>query len=127
MSANHQQHVATDDVGPSPGHGSSASFASHDPDHDAIQAREQHPSHGGPGHAHQVAQSQGLKLDTAASQSVQGSEGKTGGGPTEGSFKRPGGLAENPNARSKTVTLAEGENTFGVSLIPLQDHDKHNG
>jgi hypothetical protein len=33
----------------------------------------------------------------------------------EGSYKRPGGFAENPNARSKTITLAEGENTYGVS------------
>ena len=38
----------------------------------------------------------------------------------EGSFKRPGGLAENPNARSKTITLAEGENTYGVSVFVFE-------
>ncbi|WVN88535.1 uncharacterized protein L203_103746 [Cryptococcus depauperatus CBS 7841] len=30
--------------------------------------------------------------------------------------RRPGGLSEGPNARSKTVTMAEGENTFGQSF-----------
>lgn len=28
--------------------------------------------------------------------------------------RRPGGLSEGPNARSKSVTVASGEDTFGV-------------
>ena len=41
----------------------------------------------------------------------------------EGSYKRPGGFAENPNARSKTITLAEGENTYGaLNRHPAQPH-----
>ena len=30
-------------------------------------------------------------------------------------LKRPGGFTDGPNARSKSVTVAEGEDTFGVS------------
>jgi protein phosphatase PTC1 len=30
-------------------------------------------------------------------------------------LKRPGGLSEGPNARSKSVTVAEGDDTYGVS------------
>ena len=32
-----------------------------------------------------------------------------------GSMKRSGGLSDGPNARSKSVTVAEGDDTFGVS------------
>ena len=128
MSSSNTEHLATDSVGPSSGHGSSATLHSH---HDSNQSTTTTTS--GPGHAHSVAQAQGFKLDTAAAGSSSGStagrsgseEGSgssgagagTGGGPMEGSFKRPGGLAENPNARSKTITLAEGENTYGVSVF----------
>ena len=126
MSSSNTEHLATDNVGPSSGQGSSATLQSH---HDPTQSTT---TTSGPGHAHSVAQAQGLKLDTAASSSSSGSttgrsgseEGSastggtgTGGGPMEGSFKRPGGLADNPNARSKTITLAEGENTYGVSVL----------
>jgi hypothetical protein len=119
------EHLATDNVGSSPGQGSSSStLRSH---------AEPIPSSAssGPGHAHQVAQSQGLKLDTVASNqppssssatsSMSGEAGR-GGGPMEGSYKRPGGFAENPNARSKTITLAEGENTYGVSSSMSHSH-----
>jgi hypothetical protein len=114
------QHLATDNVGPTPGHAASASFhSSHPPPQSQTSSHTSSSSSTtptGPGHAHSVAQAQGLKLNTAASQQHPGSEeGRTGGGPMEGSFKRPGGLAENPNARSKTITMAEGENTYGVS------------
>ena len=131
MSSSNTEHLATDSVGPSSGHGSSATLHSH---HDSNQSTTTTTS--GPGHAHSVAQAQGLKLDTAAAGSSSGStagrsgseEGSgssgagagTGGGPMEGSFKRPGGLAENPNARSKTITLAEGENTYGVSVFGFE-------
>ena len=30
-------------------------------------------------------------------------------------LRRPGGFADGPNARSKSVTVAEGDETFGVS------------
>ena len=76
------------------------------------------------GHAQQVAQAQGLKLDTTASNQTaqaQDSSSSSGGGllGRVGSIRRPGGLSEDPNARSKTMTLAEGENTFGVSALSL--------
>lgn len=29
--------------------------------------------------------------------------------------KRPGGFSDGPNARSKTITMADGDDTFGVS------------
>lgn len=126
------EHLATDNVGPSPGQGSSATLHAHGdpnssttPSSTSTSTSTSASASSGPGHAHQVAQAQGLKLDTAASNqppagASSGSSGETrGGGPLEGSFKRPGGFAENPNARSKTITLAEGENTYGVSRLPF--------
>jgi hypothetical protein len=110
------EHLATDNVGPSPGQGSSSSTLH---SHVEPATTTSTGASSGPGHAHQVAQAQGLKLDTAASNQSSsagaGGEAGRGGGPMEGSYKRPGGFAENPNARSKTITLAEGENTYGVS------------
>lgn len=112
------EHLATDNVGPSSGQGSSSSTL-HSHTEPATTTNSSTGASSGPGHAHQVAQAQGLKLDTAASNqsssSGAGGEAGRGGGPMEGSYKRPGGFAENPNARSKTITLAEGENTYGVS------------
>lgn len=35
-------------------------------------------------------------------------------GDPSSSLKRPGGLSDGPNARSKSVTTAEGDDTFGV-------------
>ena len=32
-------------------------------------------------------------------------------------LKRPGGLSDGPNARSKSVTVADGDDTFGVCLF----------
>jgi len=47
-----------------------------------------------------------------------GVAGGAGGGAPAGHLlqplRRPGGLAESPNARSKTITTADGENTFGA-------------
>jgi hypothetical protein len=37
----------------------------------------------------------------------------------EGHPRRPGALSSDPDARSKTVTMADGENTFGVSLVTV--------
>ncbi len=34
----------------------------------------------------------------------------------ESSLKRPGGLSEGPNARSKSITTAEGDDTYGVGV-----------
>lgn len=61
--------------------------------------------------------------DTEGSPTPQrsGGAGDSSGGLGQGlssviGLKRPGGLSDGPNARSKSVTVADGEETFGVSL-----------
>lgn len=76
--------------------GSSASFRSR---HGTTSHPEGHHLHHHPGH-----------------QRTTEVTGGGGGGGAEQVLKRPGGLADSPNARSKTITMADGENTFGVGV-----------
>lgn len=83
-------------------------------------------SGGGKSHAQAIAQSQGLKLDPGTANAGVGGEryaedgvagtGSVNQGGGNGAGRRPGGLADNPNARSKTITMAMGDNTYGVSI-----------
>lgn len=94
--------------------GSSVVFTSHkDPAVVAEEAQSQSgaggagggsPAGGARGHGRQKEVT-GLSLSSAG-----------GGGATDRplSIKRPGGIADSPNARSKTITMADGENTFGA-------------
>lgn len=57
----------------------------------------------------------------------QNMNSQPGGGPS--GVRRPGNgpgptMQESPNARSKSITVASGNDTFGVScLVPLSHHD----
>lgn len=126
-----QSHDAPPDpsVGPRPGHGASVEYNSHNPDAHAKESREPQSdlsarptehlnpnSHFDPSAlARRRSPKQAnkdLHLNTEEANRLA-AEREHG---TEGIPKRPGALSSDPDARSKTVTMADGENTFGVSL-----------
>lgn len=126
-----QSHDAPPDpsVGPRPGHGASVEYNSHNPDAQAKESREPQSdlsarptehlnpnSHFDPSAlARRRSPKQAnkdLHLNTEEANRLA-AEREHG---TEGIPRRPGALSSDPDARSKTVTMADGENTFGVSL-----------
>lgn len=59
------------------------------------------------------------------SESLSSSSSSSGSTPlataAQAQARRPGGLSENPNARSKSITVADGENTYGaLNRHPVQ-------
>ena len=138
MSAS-QQSPADSSVGPRPGDEDSAQFNSHNPDthakggaqHQAHQSTEssfQPTEHLNP-HSHFDPSSlsrrrspkqanKDLHLNTEEANRLAAERENS----HEGIPRRPGALSSDPDARSKTVTMADGENTFGVSR-PERDSD----
>lgn len=120
-------------VGPRPGHGEAVQFNSHSPDSHAKEG-EQHqahhqssePSSHSSGHLNPHSHfdpssltrrrspkqaNKDLHLNTEEANRLAAEREQS----HEGLPRRPGALSSDPDARSKTVTMADGENTFGVS------------
>ena len=131
------QHPPPDpNVGPRPGHEETARFSSHSPDTHAKEGA-QHQAHqsGDPSfqqtehlnpHSHfdpsslsrrrspkQANKDLHLNTEEANRLAAEREHGH------EGIPRRPGALSFDPDARSKTVTMADGENTFGVSGLGI--------
>lgn len=117
-------------VGPRPGQAETFEFKSHNLDH-AAQEGQKHQAHAGsdssdlasrptehlnaPSHFDPSSMARRRSPKQANKDLHLNTEEANRLAAEREQPRRPGALSSDPDARSKTVTMAEGENTFGVS------------